>query len=67
MIRVMLADDEQIVREGIEFILKKSFPEVMVVAMAGSGREAVECFEETRPNLVYMDIQMPGINGIDAM
>lgn len=67
MIKVMIVDDEQIVREGIQFIINKSFPDVAIVAMAKTGREAIELFEECRPNLIFMDIQMPGINGIDAI
>jgi len=67
MIKVMIVDDEQIVRDGIEFIIRNSFEEVKIVAMGKSGREAIELFEEFRPHLVLMDIQMPGINGIEAI
>ena len=68
MIKLMIVDDEQIVREGIKFILEKEFKEsIKIVAMAKTGREAIESFEECRPQIVLMDIQMPGINGIDAI
>ncbi|MBN2220888.1 MAG: response regulator, partial [Vallitaleaceae bacterium] len=68
MLKVMIVDDEQIVRDGIRFIIEKSFQETIeIVALAKTGREAIELFEETRPHLVLMDIQMPGINGIDAI
>jgi two-component system response regulator YesN len=67
MIKVMIVDDEHIVREGIKYILEKDFAELTtIVHMAKTGREAIEKFEELRPQLVIMDIQMPGINGIDA-
>lgn len=63
----MIVDDEHIVREGIKYILEKDFSEIVtVVHMAKTGREAIEKFEELRPHIVIMDIQMPGINGIEA-
>lgn len=68
MIKIMIVDDEQIVRDGIKFMIDKEFKdEVSIVAMAKSGREAIELYDETRPQIVLMDIQMPGINGIDAI
>ncbi|MDA3847865.1 MAG: response regulator [Vallitaleaceae bacterium] len=68
MINLMIVDDEQIVRDGIKFIVEKEFGEdVKIVAMARTGREAIEKYEEHKPAIVFMDIQMPGINGIDAI
>lgn len=68
MHKLMIVDDEQIVRDGIKFIIDKAFPETIeVVAMARTGREAIEKFETHRPSIVLMDIQMPGINGIEAI
>lgn len=68
MIKLMIVDDEQIVRDGIKFIIEKNFKDqIEIVDMARTGREAIEKFEEWRPNLVLMDIQMPGINGIEAI
>ncbi len=67
MIKVMIVDDEQIVRDGIQFIIDNNFDEVKVVAQAKSGREAIEMFEQHRPQIILMDIQMPGINGIEAI
>ena len=67
MIKVMIVDDEHIVREGIRYILERDFSDrITIVHMAKTGREAIEKFEEFRPQLVIMDIQMPGINGIEA-
>lgn len=67
-IRLMIVDDEQIVRDGIKYIIDQSFPEQFeVVAMVSSGRRAIEAFETFRPTLILMDIQMPGINGIEAI
>ncbi len=68
MIKLMIVDDEQIVRDGIKFIIEKNFEgRVEIVEMARTGREAIEKYDEYRPNLVLMDIQMPGINGIEAI
>jgi len=68
MINLMIVDDEQIVRDGIKFIVEKEFGDkIKIVAMARTGREAIEKYEEMKPAIVFMDIQMPGINGIDAI
>lgn len=67
MIRVMLVDDEKIVIDALSFIINKNFDNVQVVATARSGREAIEIVENFVPDLVFMDIRMPGINGIDAI
>jgi len=68
MIKLMIVDDEQIVRDGIRFIIEKSFiDQIEIVCSAKSGREAIEAYEDFRPHIVFMDIQMPGINGIDAI
>lgn len=67
MLRVMVVDDENIVIESIEFIIRKSQENAMVVGSARSGREAIEKAERVKPDLIFMDIKMPGINGIDAI
>lgn len=68
MIKLMIIDDEQIVRDGIKFIIDNNFKDkIERVEMARTGREAIEKSEEFRPNLLLMDIQMPGINGIEAI
>lgn len=64
-IRVLVVDDQQMIREGIALILK-SQPDIEVVGEASDGREALERVEETRPDVVLMDISMPHLNGIDA-
>ncbi len=67
MYRMLIADDEQIVIDSIKFIVEKNFSDVVVAGTARSGREAIEKAESIRPDLVFMDIKMPGINGIDAI
>ena len=65
MIRVVLADDEALIREGLRLILEAQ-EDIEVVAEAATGSEAVACVEEVGPDVVLMDIQMPGTTGIEA-
>jgi DNA-binding NarL/FixJ family response regulator len=64
-IRVMLADDHPIVRAGIRAELEQS-PLVEVVGEATDGREALEMVQAKLPDVVFMDISMPGLNGLEA-
>jgi two-component system, LytTR family, response regulator len=65
-IRAMIVDDEPLARATIRLLLK-SDPEVEIVAEAGSGTEAVRLIQESRPDLLFLDIQMPGMNGFDVL
>lgn len=65
MIRVMLVDDHELVRTGFKLILD-DMPDVVVVGEAESGESALEKIPELKPDLVLMDINMPGIGGIEA-
>jgi DNA-binding NarL/FixJ family response regulator len=64
-IRVMLADDHTLVRAGIRALLEK-LPGVEVVGEAGDGREVLNLIKLHRPDVVLMDISMPGLNGLEA-
>src|ERR1700744_2309779 len=64
--RVMLVDDHAIVREGYRSLLHKQDC-LRVVAEAGDGAEAYRVYKESKPDLVIMDISMPGIGGIEAI
>ena len=64
-IRVLLADDEQLVRAGFRLILE-SEPGIEVVGEASNGGEAVELTLQLDPDVVLMDIQMPGMDGLEA-
>ena len=64
--RVMLADDHAIVREGYRSLLQKQ-DRLRVVAEAGDGAEAYRVYKEARPDLVIMDVSMPGIGGVEAI
>ena len=64
-VRVVLVDDEALFRTGISMVVD-SQPDLEVVGQAADGAEAVEVVEETRPDVVVMDIQMPGVGGVAA-
>jgi DNA-binding NarL/FixJ family response regulator len=64
-IRVLLADDHQLVRAGIRLLLQ-SLAGVEVVAEAGDGREALLLIASHQPDVVLMDVMMPGMNGLEA-
>ncbi|MCX7922959.1 MAG: response regulator [Clostridia bacterium] len=67
MYKLLIADDEKIVLDSIKFIIEKNFENINVVAAVRSGREAIELAETLRPDIIFMDIKMPGINGIEAI
>ena len=64
-IKVLVADDHRIVREGLCGLLR-SLPDIEVVAEADNGESAVELTRELSPDIVIMDVIMPGMNGIEA-
>ena len=64
-IRVLVADDQAAIRAGLAMILD-SAPDIEVVAQAGDGLAAVSLAAQHRPDVVLMDIRMPGIDGIEA-
>lgn len=65
MIKVLLVDDHQLVRAGIRRILDDA-PDVEVCGEAASGEEALALVMKTRPQVVLMDVNMPGIGGLEA-
>ena len=64
-VRILLAEDHTLVRAGIRALLQ-SLPGVEVVAEASDGREALRLVESHRPDIVFMDIAMSGMNGLEA-
>ena len=64
-IGVLLVDDHAIVRAGYEMLLKNS-EEIEVVAQAESGEQAIKSYIETNPDVVVMDLSLPGIGGLEA-
>ena len=67
MIKLLLADDEGIVLESMQRIVAKNFGDTCEVRTAKTGRAVIEIAEEFRPDIAILDIQMPGINGIEAI
>ncbi len=63
-VRVVLADDHTLVRSGIRALLAQQMPQVEVVGEAGDGRQVLELVRTLRPDLVLLDIAMPGLNGL---
>lgn len=66
IVRVMLADDHAVVRMGFRLLLEAS-PDIRVVAEAESGEDAVRRFQEVHPDVLVLDISMPGIGGLEAL
>ncbi len=65
MIRVLIADDQSLVRTGFRLILSGE-ADIEVVGEAGDGAEAIAIARETQPDVVLMDVRMPGVDGIEA-
>jgi DNA-binding NarL/FixJ family response regulator len=65
-IRILCVDDHPLLREGVSALLA-SQPDMTLVAEASNGREAIEEFRKHRPDVTLMDLQMPEVNGVDAM
>lgn len=65
-IRILAADDHPLLREGIGALIA-SQPDMSLVAEASTGTEAVELFRRHRPDVTLLDIQMPGMGGVEAL
>ena len=65
-IRVLVVDDHRIVREGLALIINRE-ADIEVVGTAASGEEAVAAFTRDRPDIVLMDLQLPGMSGVEAI
>lgn len=67
MYKVLIVDDEPIAVESIAFMIKKNFEEIEKIETSRSGKDAIEKAYHLHPDIIIMDINMPGINGIDAI
>jgi DNA-binding NarL/FixJ family response regulator len=65
MVRVLIADDHQIVREGLITLLRLE-PDIQIVGLARDGQEAVDLARRLRPDVVVMDVSMPRMDGVEA-
>lgn len=65
-LRILIVDDERAARHRLEVLLQ-SQPGIEVVGEATNGRQAVEAIERTRPDLIFLDVHMPGMSGLDVV
>jgi DNA-binding LytR/AlgR family response regulator len=65
-VTALIADDEPLLREALVRMLASAWPELEIVAQARNGREAIDQFETHRPNICFLDVQMPGRSGVEA-
>ena len=65
-VRALIADDERLMREQLRARLAEVWPELQIVAEAKNGAEAVALTEQHRPDMVFLDIRMPGMTGVQA-
>ncbi|MFD1174993.1 helix-turn-helix domain-containing protein [Paenibacillus puldeungensis] len=67
MYTLLIADDEALEREGIELMIRHMMPDTFKFLHAENGRRAIQLAEEERPDFIFMDIKMPGIQGLEAV
>ena len=65
-IRTVIVDDERPARDELQFLLR-SFPEIEVIAQGKNGLEALALIKEHDPDLVFLDVQMPGLDGFGVI
>lgn len=66
VVSVLIVDDHPLLREGVAAVLEAE-PDIQVVGEAADGRDAIEQFQRLRPDVVLMDLQMPGVDGVEAI
>jgi len=64
--KIFLVDDEQPVLDGLSVIITRFLPELIICGTARSGKVAIEAIQQTHPDIIIMDIRMPGMSGIDV-
>lgn len=67
MYTMIIADDEKIAYKSFELFIKKEFPEILIVGIAEDGLSMISLIREKLPDLAIVDVNMPGINGIEAI
>lgn len=65
--RILIADDELLERKAMKRFIQDNFNDMEVIGEAENGRRAIELAAEVQPNIIFMDIKMPGINGLEAI
>jgi two-component system, LytTR family, response regulator len=67
MIRTILIDDEQNALDVLAILLKKNFEQIEIIASTDNGEEGIQLIQTLKPDLVFLDIEMPHVNGFDVM
>lgn len=65
--RILIAEDELLERKAMRKFLADNFADIVVIHEAANGREAIEKAKQSAPDIIFMDIKMPGINGLEAI
>ena len=65
-IRTMIVDDEVLARQNVEALLR-SDPEITIIAQCGNGTQAIEAIKQHQPDLLFLDVQMPGMSGFEVL
>ena len=66
MLKALIVDDEELARRGLEIRLSK-FADIEICGQSRNGREAIEAIRSERPDIVFLDVQMPGIDGFEVL
>ena len=67
LIKLLIVDDDEVMRKLINMSVTKNFPGIEIVGEAANGKEAIEIFKKTDPDIVTMDISMPVMDGVTSM
>ncbi|WMJ88664.1 response regulator [Anaerocolumna sp. MB42-C2] len=67
MYKVLVVDDEPIAVESVVYMINKNFDSIDIIGTSRSGKDAIEKAYKFHPDIVFMDINMPGMNGLDVM
>ena len=65
-LRTLIVDDEELARRGLEIRLQK-LPDISIVGQSRNGREALAAVTDTVPDLMFLDVQMPGMDGFEVL
>lgn len=65
MIKVMIADDQELIRDSLKIVLEQN-EDMQVTALASDGEECLELLEKQQPDVILMDVRMPGVDGVQA-
>ena len=65
--KVVVIEDEILIREGLCKLMKKMFPEIVITSTAGNGQEGLLCIERDKPDMIVTDIRMPVMDGLEMI